>query len=282
MKPRIFPITICRNEDQFIGATLRAWLPFADTMFVQDTGSIDRTMGEVCDIFSSYPGKVMVGQHEMGVGEAMVERSRLIERIPKDHDYWILVLDADEVWPESQVRALLARLEDDSIDYVAVRPVSIGYDLATTYEPYYFDPPLEKDYARYTTPYFCPKWTTRAFRSNRLDKIVNPSWGGETMVVKWDDSRHTLTRDARPQDDVPPGYVSTMFTGRTAYTDIYFNHCSYMTRSSKWAEIPPTPGSNATDRARWRTRGRHGQFPLPQGFEIAESVRHVVSSEAVA
>ena len=278
MKPLIFPITVCKNEDVWIRPVIEAWLPFAETMFVQDTGSIDRTMGELADIVSTYPGKVMIGQYEMGVGESMVERQRLIERIPKEHEYWIVLLDADEVWPESQLRAFLARLENPDVDYVACRPVAIGCDLKSSYGSHYFEPENPADLERYTTTRFCDKWTTRAFRASRLDAVVNPSWGGETFVVKLDTERHEITPDFKEQK-VPPGTINTMFTGRTDWTDIYFCHMTNHTRSSKWAEIQQVPGSNAMDRARWRTRGSVGNHRLPEGFEIPDSVRTIVTSQ---
>lgn len=272
MKPHIFPITITRNEDQFISATLRAWIPFADTMFVQDTGSIDRTMGEICDVVSSYPGKVMVGQYEMGVGESLVERQRLIDRIPKDHDYWILVLDADEIWPESQIKKAIALMSNPEFDYIGTRQVPIGWDGRTCYDPRCLQPPDPADVARFTTMYWCPKFTTRLFRSTRLDGVCNPVWGGETLYVKFDEDRHTLTDDFKRQP-VPDGCINTMFSGRTNWTDIYFWHATNLTRSSKWREIPQTPGSNATNRRRCPSPA---PYSLPPGVDVPESMMQIL------
>ena len=272
MKPKIFTITICRNEDVWIGQTIRAWLPFAETMFVQDTGSTDGTMGALCDIVAEGSGKVMVGQYAMDVGAAMVERQRLIERIPKDHDYWIVVLDADELWDEENIRALIKIMGDPEVDAIGVRPVPIGWDGESVFYTSPLEPFDPEDAKRFTTPFWCPKVTTRAYRSTRLDLMAQPEWGKESYIVKLDPARHRLTPDYKHEGE-PDGYVCCMYTGRTKWTDLWYSHMSYVTRSSKWREIGQVPGSNALDRC--RARGP-AEFQLPPTHRVSDTVKAVL------
>lgn len=278
MKPRIFTTTICRNEDRVIGATLDAWEPFADTMYVIDTGSIDRTREAMFEPPRD-DSKVYVNVcRAKTVGDAMTLRQLMINRVMQHECAWILTLDSDEVWAESQIRALLHRMEDPEIDFIAVRPVAIGQDCASMYAPHYFEPENLEDRVKFSTEHWCDKWSTRAYRASRCITVSDSRWGCEVFSVAMDSYRDKLTPDYKPEP-VPEGHVSTMFTGRTAWTDIYFNHLTNFTRSSKWAEIEQVLGSNAMDRARWRRMGRRGRYPLPAHFEIPESVRRIAEGE---
>jgi hypothetical protein len=279
MRPLVWTITICRNEDRVLGATLGEWAQYAHRMLVMDTGSIDSTLdvlmacrkkqGHQLDVHLSEP---------LDVGAAMVARQKLIDLVPKDENNWIVLLDADEVWHGWSAYSLMHTMMNPEIDYIAVRPVSIGQDCASMYGGYYFDKEDLADRAKFTTEHWCDKWSTRAWRSTRLDCVSDPRWGGEVFSVKLDPKRHTLTPDYKPEP-MPEGHVSTMFTGRTEWGFNHFCHLTNFTRSSKWAEIPQIPGSNAMDRARWRTRGRNGAFPLPDFFNVPESVRRIAASE---
>lgn len=274
MKPRIFTVTIAKNEDRVIGATLSAWKPFAEKMLVMDTGSVDATVHNALKSVD-----VEIECERRDVGASMVARQELIDRIPRDPDCWMLTLDADEVMPESQIRALIDRMSDPETDFVAVRPVALGQDLVSMYTPYHFEPEKIEDRAKFTTEHWCDKWSTRAYRASRGVTVTDARWGCEVYSVPVMPGRDKITPDFK-EEPVPPGHVSTMFTGRTAWTDIYFLHLTNFTRSSKWAEIPQIPGSNAMDRARWRNRNRNGEYPFPYFHEVPESVRAIAAGES--
>lgn len=280
MKPRIFTVTIAKNEDRVIGATLDAWAPFAERMLVMDTGSVDET----ARILERREANIdfehlFLSVRSCEVGASMIARQLLIDFIPREENVWMLTLDADEVWPEPQIRALIDRMSDPEIDFLAVRPVALGQDLVSMYAPYYFEPEKIEDRAKFSTEHWCDKWSTRAYRASRGVTVTDARWGCEVYSVPVMSGRDKITPDFK-EEPVPPGHVSTMFTGRTAWTDIYFLHLTNFTRSTKWREIPQIPGSNAMDRARWRNRGRNGEYPFPYFHEVPESVRAIAAGES--
>jgi hypothetical protein len=240
-------------------------------MLVLDMGSIDATWPFISGIAADMPTFC-------DVGAAMVARQKLIAEIPRDPECWMVTLDADEVWPESQIRALIHRMSDPEIDFIAVRPVALGQDCNSMYAPHYFDPERIEDRLKYTTEHWCDKWSTRAYRASRGITVSDARWGCEVYSCEIQPWRDTLTPDFK-EESVPAHHASTMYLNRTAWTDIYFNHITNFTRSTKWAEIQQIENSNAMDRARWRSRGKCGHFPLPHFFEVPESVRRIAASE---
>lgn len=275
--PRIFTITIAKNEDVWIGPTLDAWAPFAEKMLVMDTGSSDQTLTFLEDWASDDDGnkldEVELHVYCQDVGASMVARHMLIERVPKEEDNWIVLLDADEVYAESQIRELLRLMQNPDIDYIGVRPIPIGWDGKTCFyygplEP--FDP---ADKLKYTTQYWCPKVTIRAFRSTRLDGICDPRWGKETLYVRFDEKRHHITDDFKMVPGMPDGCVAVQFSGRVDWQErLHFCHMSLVARSSKWKEIGHADG--ALDRCR---RAHPASIPLPDWVDVPESVKNTLA-----
>lgn len=285
MRPKIYTVTIARNEDVWVGPALDAWEKFSERRLILDTGSLDNTIESALEVSKRQPraplGEVqhtiVYVQHEgeaMSVGEAMVERQMLIDRIPRSDDSWVVILDADEVYSESAIFALIDKMSDPEIDYIGTRPVPVGWDGKTCFYTSPLEPFDESDRAKYTTPYWCPKVTIHAMRRSRLDGVSDPRWGAETFYVQFDAERHRITDDFKPTR-VPAGTIPIQFTGRTYWSNISYCHMSYVTRSSKWREIEQIPGSNAMDRCRVKAPAPH---QLPGWFEVPESVRRTLAT----
>lgn len=251
---RIVSHTICKDEDRFIGATLSAWAPYCEKMMVWDTGSTDSTI-DMLDNMASLDLRIRVRYlGPMTVDSAMGIRDRQIQATRKAEDLWILILDADEIWHPEEIEKALVALRNPEIDHLGVRPISIGEDPRTCYNPYYFQPPDPWDlhHPQRKTMYWCDKYTLRFHRSTRLLGVRNAKWGLETFVVKKDPVRH---KDAPTNDFVdrglPQNILESQYTGRCKWTDIGYFHTSLIRRSSK---RPPR-------------RGYQPRCPIPAHYE---------------
>lgn len=96
---------IVKNEEQNIEAAIRSFMPFADEIVVNDTGSTDRTL----EILSRLPVKVIQNPWE---GDFSKARNQSLAACSCA---WILWMDADDRVPESSVEDL-KRLKTAPLD----------------------------------------------------------------------------------------------------------------------------------------------------------------------
>lgn len=101
--------TIVKNEDIWIWFALQSVLPFVDQVLVFDTGSFDKTVEIIKSIRSP---KIIL--EEKGVQEPKGLVKLRQEQIERTKTEWLFLLDGDEVWPEGQLRKLLAVSESAS------------------------------------------------------------------------------------------------------------------------------------------------------------------------
>jgi len=87
---------IVKNEEANIGRAIKSFLPFADEIVVNDTGSTDKTI----EIVQSFPKTVLI-QSEW-VGDFAYSRNLSLEKASCS---WILWMDADDYVPPDQVNA---------------------------------------------------------------------------------------------------------------------------------------------------------------------------------
>ncbi len=84
---------IVKNEEKNIRAAIESFLPFADEIIVNDTGSTDQTMA----ILKTLPVKIIESEW---IGDFSYSRNLSIEEATKS---WILWMDADDRVPADQV-----------------------------------------------------------------------------------------------------------------------------------------------------------------------------------
>jgi len=87
---------IVKNEEANIGRAIQSFLPFADEIIVNDTGSTDRTI----EIVKSFPKTVLM-QSEW-IGDFAYSRNLSFDKATCP---WILWMDADDYVPPDQVKA---------------------------------------------------------------------------------------------------------------------------------------------------------------------------------
>jgi len=89
---------IVKNEEANIGRAIESFLPFADEIIVNDTGSTDRTI----EIVKSFPKTVLM-QSEW-IGDFAHSRNLSFDKATCP---WILWMDADDYVPPDQVKSFL-------------------------------------------------------------------------------------------------------------------------------------------------------------------------------
>ncbi len=87
---------IVKNEEANIGRAIKSFLPFADEIVVNDTGSTDKTI----EIVQSFPKTVLI-QSEW-IGDFAYSRNLSLEKATCS---WIIWMDADDYVPPDQVSA---------------------------------------------------------------------------------------------------------------------------------------------------------------------------------
>jgi len=87
---------IVKNEEANIGRAIQSFLPFADEIIVNDTGSTDKTI----EIVQSFPKTVLM-QSEW-IGDFSYSRNLSFEKATCP---WILWMDADDYVPPDQVKS---------------------------------------------------------------------------------------------------------------------------------------------------------------------------------
>lgn len=98
--------TLVKNEDQWIWFALQSVLPFAEKIFIYDTGSTDKTC-EVIKVINS--PKIIFEERGPQDRENLIKLRN--EQIIKTETEWFLILDGDEIWPEDQLNKLLKEAE---------------------------------------------------------------------------------------------------------------------------------------------------------------------------
>jgi len=87
---------IVKNEEANIGRAIQSFLPFADEIIVNDTGSTDKTI----EIVKSFPKTVLITSE--WIGDFAYSRNLSLEKASCS---WILWMDADDYVPPDQAEA---------------------------------------------------------------------------------------------------------------------------------------------------------------------------------
>lgn len=94
---------IVKNEDRWVWFALQSVLPFCEEIFVYDTGSTDKTVSIIKSINSS---KIKFEKKGLVTPERLVELRK--EQLKRTKTDWFLIIDGDEVWPEQNLKKLIA------------------------------------------------------------------------------------------------------------------------------------------------------------------------------
>lgn len=96
---------ICKNEEMFIWFSIMSVLNHVDEIFICDTGSTDLTINLIKKIKSE-----KIHFYEKKIKNMKDFTSCKNEMLNQSKNEWILILDADEIWLESELTDMLAKL----------------------------------------------------------------------------------------------------------------------------------------------------------------------------
>lgn len=161
--------TIVKNEENFIWYSINSVLPFVDKIMIYDTGSSDRTLEIIHSIKSS---KIVLKELSSvnDIGHTQVRQQMLENTDLKAFD-WLMILDGDEIWPESEIKGVIEKLKKTKANTVIVRTYNSVGDIYHK---------LPESAGQYT---FLNKKGHLAMRFTRTDiknlNVTNPH-GGQT------------------------------------------------------------------------------------------------------
>lgn len=104
-KVKIIAHSLVKNEERFIWYSLQSVLPYVDKIMVWDTGSTDNTVKIIKSINS--PKIEFKALASVTPEEFTKVSQQMIKDTPKDYT-WMLVLDGDEVWPQTSIKKVTA------------------------------------------------------------------------------------------------------------------------------------------------------------------------------
>jgi glycosyltransferase involved in cell wall biosynthesis len=124
-RPKIIAHCLIKNEERFIWYALQSVLPFVDKIMVWDTGSTDKTVDIIKTINSSL---VELKQFSSVDALSHTEMRRKMLKSTKGFD-WGMVLDGDEIWPESAWPAIYKAMENPKTNSIAVHTINFVGDI---------------------------------------------------------------------------------------------------------------------------------------------------------
>lgn len=108
---------LIRNEERWIWYAIQSVIDFVDKIFVFDTGSTDRTV----EIVEMIKNSKLTFEQKGIVNKEQYTKLRQ-EMLDRTKTSWFMVLDGDEIWPNTAVRELITavRSAPRQIDAVVV------------------------------------------------------------------------------------------------------------------------------------------------------------------
>ncbi len=94
--------TVVKNEDQWIWYAINSVLPYAEKIYIYDTGSSDKTV----EIIKSISSDKISFEEKGEVDKKGLTKLRL-NQLRKTKTDWLLILDGDEIWPEKEFKKLI-------------------------------------------------------------------------------------------------------------------------------------------------------------------------------
>ncbi len=115
-RPRLVAHTVVRNEECWVWYALRSALPFVDQILVWDTGSVDRTVPIIKSIHSP---KLKFRTVPLTPDESALSRTRQ-RMLQSTRAGWLMILDGDEVWPESSLKQIVDFIAEKGRNYDSI------------------------------------------------------------------------------------------------------------------------------------------------------------------
>ncbi len=126
-KDRIVVHCLLANDERFVWYAINSVLPFVDRIMIWDTGSTDRTVAIIKSIRSKKIEFVEKGRVDAEMHTKM--RDQMLQETNKTKYDWLLILDGDEIWPETMFQKMLTEAEKKKPIAVVVKTVNFVGDI---------------------------------------------------------------------------------------------------------------------------------------------------------
>ncbi|HYE59967.1 MAG TPA: glycosyltransferase [Candidatus Kapabacteria bacterium] len=102
---------IVKNEERFVEYALRSVAPYADHIFVFDTGSTDQTVPIIRDLQKQFPQIMLEEKGESDKERHTALRQEMVERTTTE---WFMIVDGDEIWTKRGMAEAIDRIEENA------------------------------------------------------------------------------------------------------------------------------------------------------------------------
>lgn len=126
-KDRIIVHCLLANDERFVWYAVNSILPFVDKIMVWDTGSTDKTTAIVKSIGS--PKIEIMEKGEVNARGHTLMRDLMLQATDKNKFDWLLILDGDEIWPETMFQKMLTETKNKKPIAVVVKTVNFVGDI---------------------------------------------------------------------------------------------------------------------------------------------------------
>ncbi len=121
MRKIIWGNVVVKNEDRYLWFAIKSVIDHLDKIIIYDTGSTDQTVKIIKLLKRLYPQKIQY--KEIGEVNPIEFSQARQEMLIKSKSDWIFLLDGDEVWPESSIKALIKAINTSNNIECIVSPV---------------------------------------------------------------------------------------------------------------------------------------------------------------
>jgi len=115
--------TIVKNEDRFISFALASVLPYVSCAIIYDTGSQDKTVSLIkkqLEAAKTINSDLKIIFKEININKAEDMAKLRLRQIAETKTEWFMLLDGDEIWPNSELLKLLHLIKELPKDKIAI------------------------------------------------------------------------------------------------------------------------------------------------------------------
>lgn len=117
-KKKIWVHTLVFNEENFIWFAVMSVINFVDKVMIWDSGSTDKTVKIIEELIKTNPGKIEFKEiGRVGADGVAAARQGMLEETTGD---WILLVDGDEIWPESSIKKVTTEINKEGKDLIGI------------------------------------------------------------------------------------------------------------------------------------------------------------------
>jgi glycosyltransferase involved in cell wall biosynthesis len=125
---KIFAHTLFKNEEKWLWYSVTSVIDHIDKLLLWDTGSTDRSWEIATFLKAKYPDKILLDKTNSDNFDEESVRQQMLDQTSAD---WFMVLDADEIWWEGSIRALLSEIhkDDRNVESIVVPTINLVGDI---------------------------------------------------------------------------------------------------------------------------------------------------------